>query len=341
MNKLKLIVLLVVITAFSCKTAKYPDLSDGVYADIQTNKGDILLQLEYQKTPMTVANFVSLSEGTNTYVTKDDLKGKPFYDGLKFHRVIKDFMIQGGDPQGTGAGGPGYKFKDEFDESLTHSGPGIFSMANSGVATNGSQFFITHKATSHLNGKHTVFGHVTIGQDVVNTIAKNDVIDKVVIIRVGKEAKAFDAAKVFESHFKEMESASKLIKEKADAKLKELFANEAKAKEYTSGLKIFVSKKGTGTQPIKGQKVKMHYTGYLRNGKMFDSSVAKNKPFTTVIGVGQVIQGWDEGVVTLKEGGKATFYIPAHLAWGSRGSGRAIPPNADVIFEVELLEVLK
>ncbi len=340
MKLLKFSLVLLILMSFSCKTAKYPDLGDGMYADIQTDKGDILLQLEFEKTPMTVANFVSLAEGTNNYVS-EEYKGKPFYDGLKFHRVIKKFMIQGGDPKGNGSGGPGYKFKDEFDPSLVHDKPGILSMANSGPATNGSQFFITHNKTPHLNNKHTVFGHVVKGQEVVNAIAKNDKINKIEIIRNGSSAKSFDAASIFDSKFKGMEEESKKALEKQKALIQGLLDNEAKAKELPSGLKIYITKQGNGAKPKKGDKVKIHYTGYLKDGKMFDSSVKRNQPFQTEIGVGRVIQGWDEGVLELNTGTKAVLYIPSHLAYGSRGAGRVIPPNADLIFEVELLDIIK
>ena len=260
MKYLKLSLLILLVVSMSCKTAKYPDLEDGLYADIQTSKGDIVLQLEFEKTPMTVANFVSLAEGSNSYVD-EKYKGKPFYDGLKFHRVMKNFMIQGGDPLGTGAGNPGYKFKDEFDPSLKHDAPGILSMANSGKATNGSQFFITHKETSWLNNKHSVFGHVVKGMDIVNAIVKDDLINKIEIIRNGKDAKKFDAVSTFDTMFGKMEEESKNILAEQKKMIQSLLDNEEKAKELPSGLKIFVSKEGTGAQPKKGQKVKIHYTG--------------------------------------------------------------------------------
>jgi peptidylprolyl isomerase len=182
--------------AFGLGTARAEDqkLSDGVYAEFETSKGKILLQLEYEKTPLTVANFVGLAEGTKWYSRDGSApkeQGKPFYDGLTFHRVIPDFMIQGGDPTGTGRGGPGYRFRDEIVPSLKHDRAGVLSMANAGPETNGSQFFITHKETPWLNGKHTVFGHVVEGQDVVNKIMNGDTIKSVKIIRVGEKAKAF------------------------------------------------------------------------------------------------------------------------------------------------------
>lgn len=176
---------------------KYKHLPDGLYAEMQTSKGNILLFLEFQKAPLTVANFVGLAEGKIGNTAKP--LGTPYYDGLKFHRVIADFMIQGGDPNGNGQGGPGYAFKDEFHSDLRHNGPGILSMANAGKFTNGSQFFITHKETPWLDNKHAVFGHVVEGQDVVNSIVQGDTINHIEIIRKGKAVKGYDPAAVFKS----------------------------------------------------------------------------------------------------------------------------------------------
>ena len=304
-------------------------------AKIETSKGDILLELEFEKTPMTVANFVGLAEGK----IKNDAKplGTPYYDGIIFHRVIPDFMIQTGDPQGTGRGGPGYNFPDEIEPSLTHSGPGILSMANAGPGTNGSQFFITHKETPWLDGKHTVFGHVVEGQNVVDAIEQNDIILAVTIIREGKAAETFDAAKIFESEQvkqKEMEAAKAKKMEEKIAKMAE------GATTTSSGLKYIIQEQGDGDKPHPGDRVSVHYAGYLINGTKFDSSYDRNQPFEFVLGQGRVIKGWDEGVALLNIGTKAKFFIPANLAYGSRGAGGVIPPNATLIFEVELLGIV-
>lgn len=276
---------------------KTPAAIEGIFATIATNKGDIVLELAYQKAPVTVANFIALAEGKNTFVTDDKLKGKPFFDGLKFHRVIKDFMIQGGDPSGNGSGGPGYAFKDEFTD-LKHNKPGILSMANSGPTTNGSQFFITHKETPWLDGKHTIFGHVTEGMNIVNSIAQNDVITKITIVRKGALAKKFDAPKVFADYFNNksedqkkqdlINAENKAKKAAIEAEAKKaytekygpvvaakkafLVATKATATTTPSGLAYKIIQKGTGVKPAKGTTFYFHYAGYFEDGTLFDSS---------------------------------------------------------------------
>lgn len=306
---------------------------DGMYARFETSKGDIYTVLEYKKTPMTVANFVGLAEGGIKNSAKAE--GAPYYNGLRFHRVIKDFMIQGGCPNGNGMGGPGYKFGDEIDSTLKHTGPGILSMANAGPGTNGSQFFITHVATPWLDGKHTVFGHVVEGQNVVNAIAQNDTLLSVTILRKGAEAAAFKAPEIFAAEQLKVEQKKK-EKEAAMAA-----AAEKMKAEYTnvtpSGLRYIVLTEGTGAKPTATSNVKVHYTGSFLDGKVFDSSVQRGEPIS--FGLNQVIPGWTEGVQLMKEGAKYKFYIPYNLAYGEQGYPGAIPPKSDLIFEVELIKI--
>jgi peptidyl-prolyl cis-trans isomerase A (cyclophilin A) len=305
---------------------------EGIYAKFETSKGNIVLQLTYDKTPGTVGNFVSLAEGKQ----KNDHKGEgePYYDGLKFHRVIADFMIQGGCPQGTGTGSPGYQFDDEFHPELKHNKAGTLSMANAGPGTNGSQFFITHGATDWLDGKHTVFGYVVEGQDVVNDIAQGDTVNALVIERHGAEAQAWDALKAFEEFNSSGETRKKAAKEAAEKAILSLTEGMQKTE---SGLYYTITKEGTGEHPPKGAKVSVHYRGTLVDGTVFDSSYQRNQPIEFSVGVGQVIPGWDEGILLLKKGAGARFVIPSHLGYGAQGAGGVIPPDATLIFEVELV----
>ena len=308
--------------------------NEGMYAKIKTTKGDILIQLEYEKTPLTVANFIGLAEGK----IKNNKKaiGEPYYNGLKFHRVIADFMIQGGCPDGNGMGGPGYQFPDEIHPDLKHSGPGILSMANAGPGTNGSQFFITHKETPWLDGKHTVFGSVVEGQDVVNAIAQDDLINEVIIEKNGEKANNFDAAKIFTSELEKLKKEAEIKAENAKKAIEEL---KKGATVTESGLAYKITKKGSGPKAEAGKTVSVHYTGKLTDGTKFDSSYDRNQPIDFPLGQGRVIKGWDEGISLLNVGSKATFIIPPDLAYGARGAGGVIPPNATLIFEVELVDV--
>ena len=309
-------------------------MQEGIYARFTTSKGQILVQLTHDKTPGTVGNFVALAEGNLENSAKP--QGTPYYDGLKFHRVIADFMIQGGCPLGTGTGDPGYKFDDEFVSELKHDGPGVLSMANAGPGTNGSQFFITHTATPWLDGKHTVFGKVVEGQEVVDAIAQGDVIETLAIERVGDAAQnwnAVEAFRVFENARAKREEEAKKAAQEALDKLAAGFD------QTDSGLRYKIIQKGSGAQAEKGKSVSVHYEGSLDNGQVFDSSYRRKDPITFTLGIGQVIQGWDEGIALLQEGDKARFVIPSYLGYGERGAGGVIPPNATLVFDVELVKV--
>ncbi|WP_408936582.1 peptidylprolyl isomerase [Desulfobulbus sp.] len=324
--------------AFSAEEKK---MKDGLYAKIATNKGDILVRLHYQKTPLTVINFVGLAEGTLHLGGSSKPAGTPFYNGLTFHRVIANFMIQGGCPLGTGTGGPGYTFPDEFDPSLRHDGPGVLSMANAGPNTNGSQFFITHVATPHLDDRHTVFGRVVEGQEVVNKIDKGDTIKSITIIRVGKEAEAFKADQAaFDAALAGIkERESKALKTQDDKIRKIIKEQWPKAVRSDSGLYSQVEQKGEGKPPAVGTTIKAHYTGRLLLGnRKFDSSYDRGEPIAFPVGTGRVIRGWDEALSQMTKGEKRTLIIPPELAYGERGAGGVIPPNAWLVFDVELVD---
>jgi peptidylprolyl isomerase len=369
--KKKILLLLIVIALFySCKD-EHSNLPDGLYAKIETNKGDIILQLNFKKAPITVANFVTLAEGKNDFVTNKNLKNKPFFDGLKFHRVIKDFMIQTGDPLGTGSGDTGYKFKDEFSD-LTFDKSGVLAMANSGAATNSSQFFITHLATPWLQDKHTIFGQVVEnGMDVVNKIEQEDFVKKVTIIRNGEEAKKFNAVKIFNNYFA-LEAKNQNKKAAVDAENKKVYNEKyktvreeqiayftdlkTKSTRTPKGLEYVITKKSGGKKPAGGTNVFIHYAGFLEDGELFDTSIAsvaktfgkydENRaaqngyqpiPFQAGKRDG-MIPGFIEGLEQLSLGDKAVLFIPSRLGYGAAGAGGVIPPNANIIFEIELLE---
>ena len=370
MKKIVVIFLIGISALTSCTSSKYRDLGDGLFADINTSQGDIIIKLEMEKTPVTVANFVSLAEGNNPFVS-EEYKDRKYYDGTIFHRVIKDFMIQGGDPTGTGSGNPGYRFKDEFNDSLVHDRAGIISMANSGPKTNGSQFFITHKETPFLNGKHSVFAEVVSGMDVVDSIAnvkiytepnKKDkpVVDVVInsmnIVRNGKEAKDFDAVQVMTDYFAEEEAliaAMAKVKTDFEAEIKQ---QQELAKELPSGLKIISLKEGTGANPKIGDKVLVYYAGWLADGTLFDSNyeeiAIKFDKFDERRKEGggyeafpmdyspdsRLVAGFKEGLLGMKIGDKIRIFIPPHLGYGEQGGG-PIPPNADLIFDLEIIGI--
>ena len=294
--------LIFLLSTLSCQN-KYPELGNGLYAEFATTKDTIIVELFYEKTPLTVANFVGLAEGTHPKLA-DSVQGIPFYNGTIFHRVINEFMIQGGDPSGTGMGKPGFTFGDEFDETLKHDKPGVLSMANSGPATNGSQFFITEVPTPWLDNKHSVFGQVVKGQEVVDSISNVQVMPgsnkpledirilSLNIIRQGFGAKRFNAAKTWNREFplleekrlkkieeakKEAERQKKIAEEKMETASAEILPvledYKSKATTSDSGLLSYTIKEGTGEKPKQGQSVKLYYQGYFTDGKLFGTNV--------------------------------------------------------------------
>lgn len=371
MNRTKILLSLVIlaITFTSCQK-NYNDLKDGLYADIETSRGDILLQLDYEKAPITVANFVTLAEGKNPFV-KEECKGKPLYNDISFHRVIQDFMIQTGDPLGNGAGDAGYTFKDEITD-LKHDKPGILSMANSGPNTNSCQFFITHVPTPWLDGNHTVFGHIVDSSNisVVNAVTQGDRLNKVTIIRKGEAAKKFNAVKVFSNYFKE-ETANKAKEKLLEEENKKLYAKKYEkiiaekiayfdkiketATKLPSGVRFKIIQDAKGEKPNNGEELLMKYSGFLADGTLFDTSeetVAEKfgkldpwrvnqrgyRPIPYVVGTSKVIPGFEEGIKRMKVGDKAIVFIPSRMGYGEQGAGNVVPPNADLIFEVELIK---
>ncbi|MGM0634978.1 MAG: peptidylprolyl isomerase [Bacteroidota bacterium] len=309
-------------------------MQEGLYAHFSTNKGKITVQLTFEKTPGTVGNFVGLAEGK---IENDAKKlGEAYYDGLKFHRVIPDFMIQGGDPKGNGTGDPGYKFDDEFHPDLKHDKPGVLSMANAGPGTNGSQFFITHNETPWLDNKHTVFGFVTEGQAIVDSIQQGDVIEKLTIERIGEKAEQFDAKGSFDQFRKTKVEREQKEKDKLQEKVNQVAQG---FEETKSGLRYQIIHEGEGIRAKKGSIVSVHYKGSLLDGTVFDSSYKRKQPIEFPLGVGHVIAGWDEGIQLLNVGSKARFVVPPHLAYGDRSVGGVIPANSVLIFDVELVKV--
>jgi peptidyl-prolyl cis-trans isomerase A (cyclophilin A) len=371
-----LAIIALVFIASSCED-KYPDVEDGIYAEIQTNKGIMFAQLYYEEAPISSANFIALAEGKHPLVN-DSLKGKPFYDGLIFHRVMKDFMIQGGDITGTGSGDIGYKFDQEVTDTLKHDSKGILSMANSGPNTNGSQFFIMHKENPSLDMRYNVFGKVVKGIEVVDSIAMTPVdgqspvdsmvMQKISIIRKGKEAKKWDAVKTFEEAITaaeaKKEEAAKLAAERKaaapaarTAKSEDLITLKAKATKLpNSNVMVYIKTEGTGLKPAEGVSIMMDYSGFFMDGTLFDSSILEiaqqfdninarkeqmgayaPMPVQYSSSVGMV-QGFKDAMLSMNYGDEIVAFIPSDLAYGERGAGGVIPPNTDLVFEMKITQ---
>ncbi|GAA0756568.1 peptidylprolyl isomerase [Psychroflexus lacisalsi] len=359
MKYLRLSLVSVLVILIQGCSSKYSELENGLYAEFETSKGNFVAKLHHKNVPMTVGNFVALAEGVHP-LTEKRYSDEPLYDSLIFHRVIKDFIIQGGDPRGTGRGGPGFKFPDETNGDYTHDSKGVLSMANSDAQdtkdpfantgqTNGSQFFITLRPTPHLDGLHTVFGEVVFNYDVVDSIGEVETgganrpvdkifIKKVTIVRKGSDAENFDAIEAFESGVAAYEE--NLRKEAEERKLWIEEFSEG-YQETESGLRYKITKKNNnGISPKPGDILKVHYEGFLTDSTKFDSSLDRGQPIEFELGVGKVIPGWDEGLQLLKKGEKAKFIIPPYLSYNERAAG-PVPPYSILIFDVELLDFKK
>jgi len=376
------LIILVVLANISCQE-KYPNLEDGLYAEFVTNKGTMLAKLYYDKVPVTVANFVALAEGNHPMV-KEEYKGKRYYDSITFHRVVNNFMIQGGDPTASGMGDPGYKFPDEFHPDLKHDKPGVLSMANPGRDANGSQFFIMEKEWPSLDNRHAVFGQVIEGMDVHDSISNVKVIDparrnhkpvedvvitKLNIIRKGKEAKFFDAPKVFEEEMpKILEKREQQIaeaKKKAEELSKEAREEFLKKNEEIknsiikseTGMEMAFTHKGDGVKPTPEQRVKIDCAGYFEDGTLFWTTwkevAEKNgkydetqdsrggySPFTMPYNESAgLVAGFREAMLNMKVGDKARVYIPYHLGYGEAGRAPLIPGKTNLVFDIELTAI--
>ena len=311
--------------------------TSGLYARLNTSRGIIVLELYPDEAPLTVMNFVGLAEGRLDFANREG----PFYDGLTFHRVIEDFMIQGGDPEGSGRGGPGYSFPDETDNGLIFDAPGILAMANAGPDTNGSQFFITRVVTDWLNGNHTIFGRVSEGEDVVDAIQQGDKITSVEILRIGSKAAAYTAdskafRKIEESITERRSAALKDSRKKVMDQITARWPNAVL--DEGTGIYSVIDSEGNGTSPLPGTSISVHYTGSLMDGTVFDISRDRNEPFEFKVGTGQVIPGWDTVLLTMKKGGKRTVILPPEMGYGKAGTG-PIPPNSWLVFDIELLDI--
>ena len=368
MKKLTFLFLSLSLAFASCQN-KYPDLEKGVYAEFVTNKGTFVAKLYNEQTPLTVTNFVTLAEGSNDMV--DSIyKGKPFFDGLIFHRIIKDFMIQGGDPKGDGTGNPGYRFPDEIVDTLKFTKKGLLAMANSGPGTNGSQFFVTLKETPWLDGRHTIFGEIVLGQEVIDSLGTapttkpgDKPIDSVVIQKVNIMNTSNSKLASFNEEMAKLEAAKKEDTERKAKIGLDVVADFDKlrdnAETLASGVQMVFTNKGDGPKPAEGSQILMNYAGYLANGTLFDSNIKEVEEKFGMLNADKVarqgyapapseygpnarlIPGFREALLKMKVGDKATVYIPAQLAWGESGAGDLIPPNSDVIFEIELVDIVK
>lgn len=339
-HALSIVTVLAAVAFIAGCSEPYPDLADGLYAELETSKGNMLIELDYENAPVTVTNFVGLAEGT---IDSNQPEGEKFYDGLTFHRVVEDFVVQTGDPEGDGSGGPGYEFPNEINQSLTHDEAGIVSMANNGPDTNGSQFFITLSATPWLDGEYSVFGELVEGEETLEAIEEGDTLEAVRIVRKGERARNFETDQAaFDRRLSQLESEREQQQRKTvGQQLDYVKRNWPDAQEAGEGMRYVVDREGSGPSPEAGDTVAVHYTGYLLNGMPFESTDNRDEPVEFELGEGQIIPGWDRTLRDMKVGEQRTVIIPPNLAYGSEGARGIVPPNAFLVFDVQLVDIVE
>ncbi len=314
------------------------ELTDGLYARLVTNRGEILVDLAYRRAPLTVTNFVGLAEGR---LNSSRGAGTRFYDGLTFHRVVEDFVIQGGDPVANGTGGPGYKFPDEFHPQLRHDRAGTLSMANSGPHSNGSQFFITLAEAPWLDDRHSVFGYVVAGQDVVESIQQGDRIEAVEIVRRGEGALRFHPGqRDFDRLVEEVRSRAAEAQAAERREAVRLIAERwPEAVSTESGIFYVIQRAGEGAVIDEGSAVTLHYDAYLLDSDQPFESTRTIDPVIVTAGEGRLLPGWEESLLTMRPLERRTIILPPELAFGSGGAGAKVPPDAFVVFDIEIISV--
>ncbi len=324
---------------------------DGIYAVLETDLGTIVCRLLFERAPLTVANFVGLAEGTLQFreVGTGELVRRPFYQEILFHRVIEDFMIQTGDPTGTGNGGPGYHFRDELDTGLSHDRPGTLSMANAGANSNGSQFFITEVPTPWLDGRHSIFGRVVFGLDVVSAIADSEVegsrpvdplyLQRVSILRRGDGAEEFDAEAVFEE-LEDLSPSEQSERRAAEfaTRLEELRGDSLPRED---GSRYTVVEEGEGVQPTPGQTIRVHYVCYLPDGSVVESTRRRARSMRLVAGEPRRGLDWELWYLEMKPGERRWVFLPPELGFGDRGIPGVVPPGSPLILDLELESILE
>lgn len=336
LSQLAAVLLLTGLTAAACSTPQR-DLPDGLYAEIVTNRGDIVIRLEPEKAPLTTMNFVGLAEGT---IDNEHAPGEPFFNGLTFHRVEPGFVIQGGDPDGNGTGGPGYEFPNEIHPDLRHDKPGVVAMANSGPDTNGSQFYITMRAVPHLDGGYSVFGEVVEGMDVVESIEVGDGMREVNILRYGEGVSGYDAStEAFEAlkreELAEREAERVRTQEQALERVRERWPGITELNE--TGILLAEVTPGSGAPPEQGDRVELHIVFTLLDGTQLDSTRDRGEPQSIVYLRDRLIRGLEIAVGTLGVGRRVIAVVPPELAFGSSGMPPEVPADSFVIFDVERL----